>query len=520
MPHEKTRPQRKQILIIIFSLFLILSTILKLAVTSHPLENIETNRDYLIARHIIRYGEFPLVGPINGIYEALRNSPFYYYVLSGFLFFSDNIMTLQYTNVLLQSIALLLLFGIGSTLFNPLTGVVAAVLYGISFEHWENASSIWQPHLMLPVFLFGVFLCARAWKQQKPQLWYLAAIVLACATALHLSVISFLPLFLILVTLVTPSPGRVGVPLRLGVFLFAVLLVLFAPMMFVAQANGSLNVPALLKILQNSPTAYIVSFFRSIRIILSRLVLNDVMIPQYISWIPVILSFFIIKTSIFVQPPNLKRTSALLFLAALQPPLWIALFRIQPKHFWLEPSYPLFVLLLVQTSLFLWEKRHSWSGIIAAILLFSSFLLTSMHVLSDIPARIRTRNKTKILVSVVTTAIADEIRLIRDKNNYSNNRFFNLVYYQDNKPIERYAAVWWTTLEKQLDEPFVRVVNYGEGYESINTENYIFLICFRYEPNKAQSNCRSFFSVNHPQKIIIKTLLESDAVSLYLAKPM
>ncbi|MEK7083501.1 MAG: hypothetical protein AAB972_04965, partial [Patescibacteria group bacterium] len=58
-------------------------------------EQTDYSRDYLVAHHIISYGEVPLTGP-DGKFGTTHSSPVYFYFLALLLGIRDNIVWLGY----------------------------------------------------------------------------------------------------------------------------------------------------------------------------------------------------------------------------------------------------------------------------------------------------------------------------------------------------------------------------------------------------------------------------------------
>jgi len=64
------------------------------------LYNNDLNRDYLIANHIVTYGETSFNGP-DGYLGSVWVSPLYYYLLAAVVEINSNILVLGFFNVLL-----------------------------------------------------------------------------------------------------------------------------------------------------------------------------------------------------------------------------------------------------------------------------------------------------------------------------------------------------------------------------------------------------------------------------------
>jgi len=64
----------------------------------------DLNNDFLVAKNAIQYGEFPVLGPGNGIFNWRLNSFTYYYVIIALLFFySGSVIFLSYFSIVLSA---------------------------------------------------------------------------------------------------------------------------------------------------------------------------------------------------------------------------------------------------------------------------------------------------------------------------------------------------------------------------------------------------------------------------------
>src|SRR3989338_10926533 len=109
--------------LIIFLFILLLAFILRLQRFDFPLSYVfawgDGTRDYLVADHIIRYQELPLLGPYNLLYEqGMRNSPLYFYFLALLLMPFNHILTLTAVNIVLQMGVIVLVYFITKRIFD------------------------------------------------------------------------------------------------------------------------------------------------------------------------------------------------------------------------------------------------------------------------------------------------------------------------------------------------------------------------------------------------------------------
>lgn len=186
---------------LVFFIVLILSLLVRLERLDFPLSDIfwwgDGTRDYLVASHILQYNEFPKLGPYNLLYESgIRNSPLYFYVLALFLIPFNHPVTLTFFNIIFQIAVLVLIYLIARKIFDREVALSAMALYSFSSGVIKQSDYIWQPYLMYPVALLGLYFFIRAYFEKSFK-FFIASLVTSCiALALHMSAILWLMIFL------------------------------------------------------------------------------------------------------------------------------------------------------------------------------------------------------------------------------------------------------------------------------------------------------------------------------------
>lgn len=109
----------------------------------------DSARDALVVYEIIRNGKFTLIGPTTGI-EGIFLGPFYYYLLApGYLLGNGNPATAATLIATLNALAIFPIFFTGKKLFNPLAGLIAALIFGFSWDGITFARWLANPSLSL-----------------------------------------------------------------------------------------------------------------------------------------------------------------------------------------------------------------------------------------------------------------------------------------------------------------------------------------------------------------------------------
>lgn len=150
-------------------------------------------RDYLISSHIVKYQELPRFGPFNYLQdEGIHGSPVYFYLLSLILLIYNSPLALSFLNIILQTVAIILIFLISKKLFDESTGLMAASLYSFNLEILHFADYIWQPNLMLIVVLLSLYFFIHL-------RFNASLMLLGLAVAIHSSALPWIPPFLLMI---------------------------------------------------------------------------------------------------------------------------------------------------------------------------------------------------------------------------------------------------------------------------------------------------------------------------------
>jgi len=119
----------------------------------------DQGRDYLVAKDIILYHKFPILGPQTSI-PWIYLGPFFYYFLAFFLWLGKfSPVWPAYGTALFGVLAIYLIYILGKKLFEEKTGLIAAFFYAISPYAVLQSRIALHPSI-LPVFiiLFLIFL--------------------------------------------------------------------------------------------------------------------------------------------------------------------------------------------------------------------------------------------------------------------------------------------------------------------------------------------------------------------------
>jgi hypothetical protein len=203
--------------------------------------HVDVARDYLIASHILAYHDLPLVGPDNFL-GATFNSPLYYYIVAGLLFVQNNFLFPGLLNVLLQTLAVLLVFLGAHRMFGSLTALIAAFLFAVSDGVVTESMQMWQPYLMQFVLLCSYLALLSAYRTKRPA--YLIAGLMLCAAAalIHNAVWAVAPLYLAAcIGVLRAQHASLRIYILSAAFPLLLLACAYAPNLYLAVGGGGVS---------------------------------------------------------------------------------------------------------------------------------------------------------------------------------------------------------------------------------------------------------------------------------------
>lgn len=153
-------------------------------------------RDAFISQAIFKNGDFKLIGPPANA-PGLNHGVLHWYLL-GFMYLvgGGNPLFVSALFRLINAAGVVLLYLIGSKLFNKKTGLIAAVIFAFSFEATQYAMYTGNPSLAVLSWM-AIFLGAAIIYKNKNKFWGLPLIALGIASGAQLE--------LFLVTLFGPA---------------------------------------------------------------------------------------------------------------------------------------------------------------------------------------------------------------------------------------------------------------------------------------------------------------------------
>ena len=183
-------------------------------------------------------GVFPAVGTLSSV--AAYNMPFLVWMqIPALLFTRDVQIVLIATQLAFNLLGTWLMYRLGSRLFNPGAGLIAAALFTFSETGISSAYTAWA-QLQLPIFTVAFAFCLYLWKTEgRP--WQIAStwIIATAAFMTHFSAVLLYGVLLIMWLLLRLSSNIRG--LTVGLLVSAAML---APYMTVQTRNDFVDLRA------------------------------------------------------------------------------------------------------------------------------------------------------------------------------------------------------------------------------------------------------------------------------------
>lgn len=505
-------------------------------------------RDYLIANHIVKYGETPLVGPWAGTIQGLTNTPVYFYILAAFLFIRNDPTFLVFVVTALHTISAVFIYLLGKKVSNKFLAFLAAAFFilFLSSVRKTYGNYVWQPWVMLPFVNLSLLLLLTSFLKKSIRILFFAVAILLFSASIHNSAYAVLPLFLVISLLLLRSQRVKPIKYLQVLGLIACLpLLLYLPVLFSAFLSKT-NLLATSAHINMTVQTYYLGFLNNI----SNLIKGITYFSSFdqIVHIVIVVAVFIILTLVLYL--NRKDQWRRIFIASaglfILQQLVISSFFTNISFVQLAPIWGLFILTVFVSLGYLCgslvgEVRSSKvSGAVLTATLSILFILTLLG------ARLESKrfdfisniNKPDLLEKVLGTpvelknknlmegyyrsgyfgavkSIESEVLQIKENNGLKNLKFFQIrSYFESNQWNE---PIFWANLEKDLEEKFIEISKSAFSFRQTNSNEYIFLICFgdANDESKTTKDCQKTFSDENKNYALVKKVFSKKPVPVY-----
>ncbi|HET7713478.1 MAG TPA: glycosyltransferase family 39 protein [Patescibacteria group bacterium] len=445
----------------------------------------DSGRDYLIAQHIVKFGEIPLTGPVNSLVVSIKNSPVYFYLLAFFISILDDPNFISAVNILAQLISIVLVYFLGKLMFGKWVGLASSVMYAFSPMVLDNSITFWQPSIMNPFINLSLLLLAIAYFKEKSRLVPLSVAVFILATALHPSPLALIPAFAaasVITLRKLNRPQREIIHLLNVAVLTAVILFLPVAVSKVASGTNLLYVNLGGKFIR-SASELVSSLSTNMETLMAGMIDFRDRVPD--ATIGLAFGLALLLCLLFLTRKGLSNSKEawlilFIFFSAVSF-IVIASFttiRLRIDHF--LPILSLIFILMAALFNLLIQDRVILK--ILSIVVIAGLVnipnRTQVVIAQDLTPRYL---QEKSAVDEIVNYMEKEISNIQAAVGYSQPNFFriaNYKIYKGNSITPVYDSPYIVRLEKSLNHKLVTINDFTNlGYSSINSSDYVFVIC-------------------------------------------
>jgi hypothetical protein len=347
---------------LLLAFVLIASLFLRLTTFQYPYEKNDTRRDHLIARHIIKYHEFPKIGVINA-FSGEKHSPVYFYFLALLLLPNDSFFFLGIENIILQTLTIFIIYELARRLYGTQTALLASVLFSFNLYAIHQSAFIWMAWSMQFFSYLSYLLLLLAHLKKNYYYLLLSVLLFIFAGALHPSVFTLSPFFLILIIMVLRNQNAtikyyIGlvVPTLLSLtayFLPVTLFRIYADF----TAKNTLTIEHL-----DSPARIIPNFINNIPYFLGSILFDAYSTNKLINILSLVICFILTYYLLFIKNKKEKFFSYLIITSCFLIILMISFFEpywyrsLSGSHYF-ATVFGLFIILLSRALLFVFAAN-------------------------------------------------------------------------------------------------------------------------------------------------------------------
>lgn len=484
---------------ILFLGLIIISLFIRLSRLDFPLTGTflwgDGTRDYLIADHIVRYFEFPRLGPYNLLFDnGIYSSPIYFYLLALILFFYNHILTLGIVNILLQLTVIILIYLVTKKLFGQTTALIASVLFSFNQEVLNHSDYIWQPYLMEPIAYLALLFLVQAIVLKTNLKLFLSIFLLSLSISIHHSAFPYLPIFLLISLFLLKRNHKSLMYYVATIIILALSMIFFYfPAILFKLEHPSSAVTKNSEIYIGSLVEYYSNLINNTNEFVAAFGMNFQSVPLFILIIlsfAILIYFFKIKDS-----KTQKKFAILMLILIISPILFASLFNKIRLHYLILSMGPMAIFTAKIISSF---SRYN---IVISILLFLLFFKTFSSDFAFLKYHKKPLENNK-LIEKITDAIKDQL------SDYSSFQVKSFTRANSNE-VFHYPildTILLVPLEKALNQKLTLISDTSPyNHVQIGGNKYIILACY-------QIVCPTNYA-------ILKTIYYNIYLSIHLAKP-
>lgn len=520
----------KHLFMVAFVFLFLASLYVRVSAVGYP-RNPEIYRDYLVSNHIVQFShERPLTGASNNIFPVLRSSASYPYIWATCLWVYNHFLTLTAVQIVLQMLALFALCAGTKYVFGSEAALFASVWFGLGREFVSHGQSIWQPYTMEAFLYIAWFFFGYAFRKKSAWALSAAGVFLVFAGSFHYSAYTLLPIYvggaLLLFRYGLGRPWLESVVRTLAPMGMMLLLQYTSVLLYLQNIHFTFADLGLgQRIVSGEDGGGVVAHFASnVQIVVRNLFQNTHYTYMLNPWVMGSVFTLLVFYTLWRRVENggmsvsQKWVAGGLFLAVMVPPVTLAFFNGVLWPYYFIPTY--FALLILCAAcisyLFLRNKKTFLFAYAIALLFMLAMQPNWNYAFAQISPR-----QYNALQRVWTDDVATAVSKIQKENGYRKLDFFQLWLVESNTEYRGHDALFWNWLEHYYDTQFVRIVDSGNSYEYLNSDEYYFVICeLGSEPVSefVVTSCLNRFAKVHPDYILEADLGEHFVYRTFLMK--
>ncbi len=506
----------KLILIII----LVMSFFVRITYLDYPLllHDGDGMEGYLLANHIIRYNEYPSVGPFNPGEYVIRSSPLYYYLIALFLLLHNSPVFLSFVSIVIQLFVIYFVYLFGKNAFDDKKALIATALYSINPFVISHALYIWPNYFMQFFLYLSYLLLLLGYKKNNYQFLFFSMISYVFAVTLHISALPMAPIFFFLI---------ISSLHRMHTMLHKYLLFVTVSVSTVLLLNFQLLFPDAIHISKISFQQFPhYDFSLPILTTLTKLISfnNTFFSFSFLTKnIPAIFLFLLLVGSPFLYILHKKVHS---FSGKI---VWIMLFAIilQVVSSAFTPRmYPVYLLPILLFVPFLFLETLLIFCTNNKLLTFVSMLFLIILFSNNGEAFIQRKQplKNQYVLSETLDTITAHLADIKNENDYADYSFFTIRSFYPHVINNQYIygindAVMLAPLENKLKEKLTVVKNKNNRYSQLGNGEYSVLVCYhQWNKNVSEEACRQKFFNEYPHIKTLYSVQSKEPISIFFTR--
>lgn len=456
----------------------------------------ESSRDYLVANHIYKYHEFPLAGPHDEGRYFLRNSPFYFYFLSMFLYIQDSLNFLELVNISLQLANILIIYLLAKRLFGIYPALLSSTIFALGNYFISQSNILWQPYIMQPFVNLSYLLLVIGYQKRKYSVLITSLVIFLLSATLHRSALAQLPLMLTLIFFILKSwKANLVTYISTAITFIVINLLLYLPVLF--SNLGSINTAQSLII--NTSREELSRLLPGILLVLLSYLLLGKGTHRRISFIMMVAIFLQFSLAAFFGLTDIR---------------------------YFTPILALFVI-LVSAAIIQFCQRSKLHNLIGIALVVFVITTISPNLYGKFINSLRAGKKADFPPAAV---VVNKVVEIKKTDKFPDYKFFRVVTYRNGSRYGRIEAAFWVPLEKNLNQKFLTVDENTllnntfydiNNYYETNSNNYYFIICYEYHNlDHINEYCLNNFLRENKSFSIVDLIYQGivhENISIYLA---